>query len=165
MIIIFLLTARATWFQRPYGRTPALPEKVSIEPCTGAQNKLLRLPGVFRCCATDRGLPVISLGSWSCSVYICSGVVSLARSVLCVVFCVLSATSSKEKHGTFFFACFPFSFELLFCSFGILSFISCVCCACRIQYNAMALHCLLCLLHNNVVYLRRSLVTRELSLY
>ena len=50
---------------------------------------------------------------------------------------------------------------------GSLSFIECVCCACRIQYDDdVTLHCLLCLLHNNVVSLWRNCVTTELvSLY
>ena len=40
--------------------------------------------------------------------------------------------------------------------------LACVCCACRTQYDGMALRCLLSLLHYNVVSLCRSFVTTEL---
>ena len=54
------------------------------------------------------------------------------------------------------------SFSLLQCA-GTAGLLTCICCACRIQYDDMALHCLLSLLRYDVVSGCRSFVTTELD--
>ena len=49
----------------------------------------------------------------------------------------------------FFFLSFFFAIRLL--SLNVSGLLACVCCACRIQYDGMALHSLLPLLHYDVV--------------
>ena len=87
----------------------------------------------------------------------------------------LSATSPTGWQHTFFvlffsrFCYFFFSLSCsffflfrFFCFYRLLSFIGCVCRACCIQYDYMAVHCLLCLLHSNAVRLRRGYMITEL---
>ena len=122
-----------------------------------------------------------SLGSYVgliCLYVVCSGAVSLARS--------LSATSPEGGTTYFFFrlsfsffssVCFfafcffSFSYFFLFSRFLLLSLVyRTMCFSCLSYplpgtwYDEMALRCLLCLLHNNllIVTLWRSLVTTEL---
>ena len=65
-----------------------------------------------------------------------------------------------------FFSCFVFlflfpSFCFLFSlSFNVSGLLVCVCCACRIQYDGMALHCVLPLLHYDALSLCRIFVIR-----
>ena len=54
--------------------------------------------------------------------------------------------------------------SFLFVSFNVPGLLKCVCCARRIQYDGMALHCLPPLLHYDVVSLCGSFVTTELVL-
>ena len=49
-----------------------------------------------------------------------------------------------------FFCSSLFRFSFFFFSFNVSGLLACVCCACRIQYDGMTLHCLLPLLHYDV---------------
>ena len=72
--------------------------------------------------------------------------------------------------GTYMFSFFLFIslmsliLSFLFVSFNVPGLLKCVCCARRIQYDGMALHCLPPLLHYDVVSLCGSFVTTELVL-
>ena len=83
---------------------------------------------------------------------------------------------TTRRHLFFLLFYFLLSFDLfVFWVFRFLSFIECVCRACRIQYDHMALHCLLiyqvlCLLHtwyqipgNNAICTRYSSITGDHS--
>ena len=73
---------------------------------------------------------------------------------------------AMSANGSFFFSLL-FLFRFVFLVFRFFCFLSCIecSCACRIQYDGMALHCLLCLLHNNAVSPWRSFVTTGLVQY
>ena len=78
------------------------------------------------------------------TLFTCSGAVSLARFFKCLAHHPLRGGTT-----VFFLSFFFFSLSICFNCFFFLPFIECVCRACRIQYDDMALHCpLLCLLHS-----------------
>ena len=67
----------------------------------------------------------------------------LSLFVVFLVLCVV-CTSPSGWHDIFFFFCFVFRFSFLLRSILFLSFIECVCRSCRIRYDVMVLHSLLC---------------------
>ena len=101
----------------------------------------------------------------------------------CFFFCCTYSTTPASLFVAFFrvsvffsyvlsFSFFPVSFFLAFFSYVVFRFslipcevsglLTCVCCACCIQHDGMTLHCLLPLLHYDVVFLCRRFVTTEL---
>ena len=107
------------------------------------------------------GFPVLSFRSWSYSIdvivlvlfhFVCHISGGARYLFFTILFCIMSL-----------FCCYFYFFApLVFFSVnasGLLAFQ----CTCRIQYDGMSLHCLLCLLNYNVVSLCRRFVTTELA--
>ena len=124
-----------------------------VPQTAAAASKVLLLSSSF---------PVLSFRSWSYYIYV----------VVLVLFCFVWHISGGARHLFFIFLfCIVSYFLILLFSYlfvpfvflsvnasGLLAFA----CMCRIQYDGMSLHCLLYLLHYNVVYLCRGFVTTEL---
>ena len=121
---------------------------------------------------------LFSLGSWSYSVYkewcffFFFFFSSSFFSSVCHIPCGQGGGGTTVCFFQFFIILFRlvfFDFVFFLCFLSFLYFIGCVCRACRIQYDGMALHSPLCLLHTwqrsirgTVVSLWRSFVTTEL---